>query len=189
MKIIVVVDMQKDVIRGALKNAEAEAIIPRMQEVLTDMNSSDNIVLFTKDTHYDDYMNTQEGKYLPVPHCIKGTDGWKIDKRISSIVDKGNYRKVSAHSIINSRILKNTFGSLEVAETIKSLTIAHPIDEVIFMGVCTDICVVSNVILTKAVCPELLVTVYADCCAGVTPAAHKAALETMKSCQVNVIGE
>ena len=187
MKIIVIVDMQKDFISKALKNNVAEAMIPRMQEVLTDMNSSDNIVLFTKDTHYDDYMNTQEGRNLPVPHCIKDTDGWKIDKRISSVVDKGNYRKISSHNIINSRILKNTFGSLEVAETIKSLTIAHPIDEVIFMGVVSDICVISNVLITKAYCPETKISIVKSCCAGLTPETHEAAFTVMQSCQVNII--
>ncbi len=190
MKIIVIVDMQNDFITGALGSPEAQAIVPIMIERLKELNSSENLVLFTKDTHYANYMDTQEGKNLPVPHCIEGTPGWSIVKDISSVVDYGgNFCSYSAKDIMKSRILKNTFGSIRLAEIIKSLLPDNPIDEVILMGVCTDICVVSNAMLIKAFCPEVPITVDASCCAGVTPERHLAALETMKSCQIKVINE
>lgn len=190
MKVIVVVDMQNDFITGALGTPEAEAIVPVMVERLKELNSGDNLIMFTKDTHYDDYMDTQEGKNLPVPHCIEGTLGWSINKQISSFVDYGsNFCFYSAKDILKSRIIKNTFGSIRLAEIIRDLLPDNPIDEIILMGVCTDICVVSNAMLIKAYCPEVQVTVDASCCAGVTPERHLAALETMKSCQIKVINE
>ena len=190
MKIIVVVDMQNDFIDGALGTPEAQAIVPIMVDRLKELNSGDNLVMFTKDTHYADYMDTQEGKNLPVPHCIEGTMGWSINKQISSVVDYGsNFCYYSAKDIMKSRVLKGTFGSIRLAEIIKGICAENPIDEVILMGVCTDICVVSNAMLIKAFCPEVLLTVDASCCAGVTPERHLAALETMKSCQINVINE
>lgn len=190
MKIIVIVDMQNDFVTGVLGTPEARAIVPTMVERLRELNAGDNLIMFTKDTHYADYMDTQEGKNLPVPHCIEGTPGWSIVKDISSVVDYGsNFCFYSAKDIMKSRVLKNTFGSIRLAEIIKSLLPDNPIDEVILMGVCTDICVVSNAMLIKAFCPEVQVTVDASCCAGVTPERHLAALETMKSCQIKVINE
>lgn len=190
MKVIVVVDMQNDFIDGALSTPEAQAIVPVMVERLKELNSGDNLIMFTKDTHYANYMDTQEGKNLPIPHCIEGTPGWSINKQISSFVDYGsNFCFYSAKDILKSRILKNTFGSIRLAEIIRDILPDNPIDEVILMGVCTDICVVSNAMLIKAYCPEVLVTVDASCCAGVTPERHLAALQTMKSCQINVINE
>lgn len=195
MKIIVIVDMQNDFVTGCLGSSEAQAIVPVMIDRLKEYNSGENLVLFTKDTHYDNYMDTQEGKNLPVPHCIEGTEGWSIVKDISSFVDYGShFCTYSAADIIKSRILKNTFGSTQLAEIIEDIVAdgsedTYTVDEVIFMGVCTDICVISNVMLVKAHCPELLVTVDASCCAGVTPESHRNALAAMKMCQVNVINE
>lgn len=190
MKIIVVVDMQNDFIDGALGSPEAQAIVPVMVERLKELNSNDNIIVFTKDTHYDDYMNTQEGKNLPIPHCIEGTPGWSICKPIASFVDYGsNFCYPYNKNITNGRIFKNTFGSIHLAETIQDILLDSQVEEVILMGVCTDICVVSNAMLIKAFCPEVQVTVDASCCAGVTPERHLAALETMKSCQIKVINE
>ncbi len=195
MKIIVVVDMQNDFVTGCLGSSEAQAIVPVMVERLKEYDSSENLVFFTKDTHYDNYMDTQEGKNLPVPHCIEGTPGWSIVKDISSYVDYGSrFCTYSAADVIKSRVLKNTFGSTQLAEIIEDIVAdgsedTYTVDEVIFMGVCTDICVISNVMLIKAHCPELLVTVDASCCAGVTPESHKNALAAMKMCQVNVINE
>ena len=189
MKILVVVDVQKDFVNGALGTPEAEAMIPNLQNLLTEMNSSDTLVLLTKDTHYENYLETPEGKNLPKPHCIKGTDGWKIDKRISSIVNSGLFAKYSSINNINSRICKETFGSLELANIIRGVVATFDVEEIIFTGLCTDICVVSNVLITKAAVPNTPITVRADCCAGVTPATHKAALDTMRMCQINIVGE
>ena len=187
MKVVIVVDMQNDFITGPLGSPEAQAIVPVMVERLQEYEDGNTLVIFTKDTHYSNYMNTQEGKNLPVPHCIDMTDGWCIDKRISSVVKHGNFLTYSTPEIINSRFKKTTFGSIPLAETIRGFQ--DEIEEIILMGVCTDICVVSNAMLLKAYCPETLITVDASCCAGVTPESHKAALQTMKMCQINVIGE
>ena len=188
MKVLIIVDMQNDFITGPLGSPEAQAIVPTMIERLKEYEDGNTLVLFTKDTHYDDYMNTQEGKNLPVPHCKYMTTGWSIDKRISSAVDMNpGFLYYSSGEIVNSRVNKTTFGSIELAELMRDHQ--DDIEEIVLMGVCTDICVVSNAMLLKAYCPEMLITVDASCCAGVTPETHKAALQTMKMCQINVIGE
>ncbi len=192
MKIMVIVDMQNDFVTGPLGTPEAQAIVPKIVDKLEQADGSEYLVLFTKDTHQNDYMDTQEGKNLPVPHCIEGTPGWSIVKPIASYVDySGKFLTYSAKNIIKGRFYKPTFGSLELAAELRKICELPDVDveEIIFMGVCTDICVVSNVLMTKAYCPEVLVTVDAECCAGVTPDRHVAALETMKSCQVNVIND
>ena len=188
MKLLVIVDMQNDFIYGSLGTPEAQAIVPVMVERLKEYEQEQPLVLFTKDTHHNNYMDTQEGKNLPIPHCIEDTSGWSICKPISSVVDRNpHFYFYSSDDIMGSRIYKNTFGSIRLAELINECE--DEIDEVVFMGVCTDICVVSNALLVKAYCPELKITVDASCCAGVTPETHKAALTTMKMCQINVIGE
>lgn len=193
MKIVVVVDMQNDFIDGVLGTPEAQAIVPVMVDRLHELDDGETLLFFTKDTHSADYLETQEGKNLPIEHCIEGTPGWSINKQISSYTDYGsNFLTYSTHDIRKSRVLKPTFGSLELANTIRGLVNDNPhidIDEIILMGVCTDICVVSNALLLKAYCPETLITVDASCCAGVTPETHAAALTTMKSCQINVIND
>ena len=197
MKALVIVDMQNDFVDGSLGSPEAQAIVPTICEnaVKLAQESVANgdgpvLVLYTKDTHYANYLETQEGKFLPVPHCIYMTPGWSIVKAISSTIDyntDGLFAFWSDDEVKKSRILKNTFGSRDLTEILVSLK--DQLDEIVFMGVCTDICVVSNVLATKMMLPETLITVEASCCAGVTPAKHAAALETMKSCQINVIGE
>ena len=192
MKIVVVIDMQNDFIDGALGTPEARAIVPTMVERLKELDSGENLLLFTKDTHQENYSETQEGKNLPVEHCIEDTPGWSINKEISSFCDYGShFMGYSSHSVRKSRILKPTFGSIELADIIRDISYdkSYDIEEVILMGVCTDICVVSNALILKAYCPELTITVDASCCAGVTPESHAAALTTMKMCQVNVINE
>lgn len=193
MKIVVVVDMQNDFIDGPLGSPEAQAIVPVMIERLKKLDDGKTLLFFTKDTHSTDYFNTQEGKNLPVKHCIEGTPGWSINKQISSYVDYGSkFLGYSTHDIRKSRVLKPTFGSLELANTIRGLVYDSPhtdIEEVILMGVCTDICVISNAMLLKAYCPEIPITVDASCCAGVTPESHKNALAAMKMCQINIINE
>ena len=197
MKAIVIVDMQNDFVTGPLGSLEAQAIVPticrRVKEIAESCDEAP-LVLFTKDTHDATYLTTQEGKNLPIPHCIMNTPGWSIVKEISSAIDHapGLFRFYSSPTIINSRIWKDTFGSIKLAETIRHFNYQQEelvIDEVIFMGLLTDICVVSNVMITKAYNPEVLITVDASCCAGLSPEKHAAALETMKSCQVNVINE
>ena len=193
MKILVIVDMQYDFIDGSLGSAEAQAIVPTMIARLKEYEGEQPLVIFTKDTHKENYLETQEGKYLPVEHCMKtagASNGWCIIKEIASLVDHGNFMKLAKN---NSRFEKSTFGSIELAQELKEMCEYKSddewIEEIIFMGVCTDICVISNALLAKAYCPEVKITVDASCCAGVTPAKHAAALEAMKSCQINVINE
>ena len=175
MKILVVVDMQKDFIDGSLGTPEAVAIVDNVVKKIEGFNGD---VIATYDTHPENYMETQEGKNLPVPHCIKGTDGWKLDARVQAALDKINYKAIE----------KPTFGSTELIEYIR--TTCNPDDiSIELIGLCTDICVVSNALLLKANFTETEVSVDASCCAGVTPDSHNAALTTMKMCQVNVFGE
>lgn len=188
MKVLVVVDMQNDFIDGSLGTPEAQAIVPKVVEKLQTINIRNTLVLFTKDTHFEDYLNTFEGQRLPVPHCIINTPGWSINKQISSIVDNtAGMMNFSSPEIIRSKIYKHTFGS----DVLRDFFIEHEenIEEVEFVGLCTDICVVSNVLMARQVMPNIKIVVDASCCAGTTPEAHEAALTVMKSCQIDVIGE
>jgi len=170
MKILIVIDMQNDFIDGALGTAEAAGIVPYVREKIAAFEGK---VFFTRDTHEEDYLSTQEGKNLPVPHCIKGTDGWQIRKELDEL------RRTEA-------IDKVTFGSRDLVNVLAG---EKDIEEITFMGLCTDICVVSNALILKANFPEKEVYVDAACCAGVTVDTHNAALATMKMCQINVVGE
>lgn len=185
MKILVVIDMQNDFIDGALGSPEAQAIVPAVAEKIKSCAGEDTLVLFTKDTHGENYMETTEGKYLPVPHCIRGTDGWKINKEISRAGKTTGVAMYNSETIINSRILKGTFASNDLAALIKYYQDMAECAELV--GVCTDICVVSNALLIKTMCPDLKVIVDASCCAATTPEKHEAALKTMESCQVEII--
>ena len=171
-KILVVVDMQKDFINGALGTKEAEAILPRVKEIIENF---DGKIYFTRDTHKENYMETQEGKNLPVPHCIENTDGWEIESSL----------KAYAKNIIN----KPTFGSIELATQLVKDDELEKIEEITFVGLCTDICVISNALLAKSSLLDAKIIVDASACAGVTPASHKNALEAMKMCQILVINE
>lgn len=168
--VLVVVDMQKDFIDGALGTKEAEAIVDNVAEFV---KSFDGEVVFTRDTHFDNYMETQEGKNLPVPHCIKGTDGWQIDRKLAAL--KPNGMKLFD---------KPTFGSVELAEYLKA---EEALESITLVGLCTDICVISNALLLKAYMPETPIKVVEKCCAGVTPESHKNALEAMKMCQIQIV--
>lgn len=170
MKILVVVDMQNDFIDGALGTPEAASIVPYVKQII---ESFDGKVLFTRDTHFADYMDTQEGKNLPVPHCIKDTDGWRIRKELDAL------RKTPP-------IDKITFGSKDLVDILKG---EPSIESITFVGLCTDICVISNVMLTKAFFPEIPLIVDAKACAGVTPESHQNALAAMKMCQVRIVNE
>lgn len=172
-KVLIVVDMQKDFVDGALGTKEAVGIV---DNVVAKINSFDGDIIATYDTHDENYMNTQEGKKLPVPHCIKDTEGWQLDKKVQAALDAKGYKAV----------YKPTFGSVDLVEVIKGYDEADT--EIMMIGLCTDICVVSNALLLKANFTEMNISVDAACCAGVTPEKHEAALETMRSCQINVLG-
>ena len=167
-KILLVVDMQNDFIDGALGTAEAEKIVPLVKEKIEGFEGS---VLFTRDTHFDNYMETQEGKRLPVPHCIKGTEGWQIRKELDAL------RTTEA-------IDKLTFGSSELGQLLVKKNEEEPIESITVIGLCTDICVISNALLAKAFLPEAEIRVDAKCCAGVTPQSHENALNAMSVCQI-----
>lgn len=174
-KLLIVVDMQKDFVDGALGSAEAVAIV---DNVVDKIENFDGDIIATYDTHFENYMETQEGKYLPVPHCIKDTDGWKLDEKVQAALDKKEYKTIE----------KLTFGSTELPQYIKENYDTDNL-EIELVGLCTDICVVSNALLMKANFLNAVVSVDASCCAGVTVDTHNAALATMKMCQINVIGE
>lgn len=172
-RFLVVVDMQKDFVDGALGTAEAVAAVPN---VVKKIESFDGGIFATLDTHFENYMQTAEGKKLPVPHCIKNTDGWQLDKNVAAALEKRTFTPVE----------KVTFGSADLPGLIEQAAGGEDFG-VELIGLCTDICVVSNALLLKAHFPEAPIAVDAACCAGVTPAAHEAALATMRSCQIDVI--
>ena len=163
-KTLIVVDMQKDFIDGALGTKEAVAIVENVKNKIAEYRANGEEIIFTRDTHQADYLHTNEGKHLPVVHCVEGTEGWQIPEEL----------QVPDAVYIN----KPTFGYLNWK--------AYDLEEVELVGLCTDICVVSNALLIKAQYPEIKVSVDASCCAGVTPESHEAALLTMKMCQVEV---
>ena len=174
MKVLVVIDMQNDFISGALKNDMAQEIVPRMASYIKNF---EGITIFTRDTHGSDYMETMEGKNLPVPHCIAGTEGWEVHKDLLAACEG----KENNCFVFN----KPTFGyAAELAKFIKEFN--QPITEIEFCGTCTDICVISNVLGMKEHMSEVKITVHADMCAGLSLATHQAALEVMRSCQVNI---
>lgn len=189
MKALIIVDMQNDFIDGALGTPEAQAVVPNVVNKLKAHQYTDTVILFTKDTHYDDYLDTPEGKKLPVKHCLMGTPGWSIAKPIHDEFKNEGYATYSSGSVVKGRVLKNTFGSYNLINTLDNISCSNEIDEIELCGVCTDICVISNALMVKNAFPEAKVTVDANCCAGVTPEKHAAALEVMKSCQIDVIGE
>ena len=166
--------MQKDFIDGALGTKEAEAIVSSAADKIRDFSGD---IFVTLDTHFENYMETSEGKNLPVPHCIKGSEGWMLNKEIKKALDGKDYTLVE----------KNTFGSVNLPELIKNAA-GNERFSVELIGLCTDICVVSNALIIKANFPEAEISVDADCCAGVTPAAHNAALTTIHSCQIKITG-
>ena len=186
MKVLVIVDCQEDFVNGALGSPEARAVIPHMKERIESYADGDTLILFTKDTHNADYESTLEGKKLPVAHCQRDTRGWSLVKEISKLADGySSFYLYSDEEVIRSRVLKETFGSTKLMEILKAGE--KNISEIIFMGFCTDICVISNVLLTKAFLPNTRIIVDASCCAGSTEEKHLAALEVMKSCHIDVI--
>ena len=171
-KILVVVDMQNDFIDGALGTAEAVAIVENVKARIREYDPAD--VFVTMDTHAPNYLETQEGRNLPVEHCIKGTKGWQIRSDIASLLPDWHIYE------------KPTFGSVALAKDIAEIAAAEEI-EIEVLGLCTDICVVSNALMLKAYMPEVQISVDPSCCAGVTPESHEAALKTMQMCQIKVM--
>ena len=168
MKILIVVDMQNDFIDGSLGTKEAQSIVPHVIDKIKKYEDNNDLVIFTKDTHYYNYMDTMEGKNLPVKHCIKGTHGHYIPDEI-----------LRNHKLI---IEKETFGSKDLIDYLLKLNF----EEIELVGLCTDICVISNALLIKTFFPEIKISVDSSCCAGVTPISHNEALNTMKKCHIEV---
>lgn len=172
-KLLIVVDMQKDFVDGALGSEQAVAIVDK---VVQKIETFDGDLIVTYDTHFDNYLHTAEGASLPVAHCIKGTEGWQLDPKVQAALDQRSYHAIE----------KPTFGSVALPEYIRAHYDPQAI-EIQLVGLCTDICVVSNALLLKANFPEVKISVDAACCAGVTPESHNAALLTMKMCQIHVL--
>lgn len=162
---LIVVDMQKDFINGSLGTEEAQAILPNVRKKIEEYKKRGDEIIFTRDTHQENYLDTPEGRKLPVKHCIEGTQGWEIAEGLWD----GNCRVINKPSFGWMGWQKEEFEEIEI------------------IGLCTDICVVSNALILKAAFPEAEITVDSSCCAGVTPKSHDAALETMKMCQINVV--
>lgn len=166
-KTLIVIDMQNDFIDGSLGTAEAAAIVDNVKAKIDEYKAAGNEIIFTRDTHCENYLDTPEGKKLPVVHCVKGTPGWEISQMLYT----------EGCDIID----KPSFGWTKWNE--------RSFEEIELVGLCTDICVISNALILKAFFPEAEITVDASCCAGVTPETHNAALAAMKMCQINIIGE
>ena len=174
-KVLIVVDMQNDFIDAALGTKEAQAIVPAVIKKIE--SYAGELVIATRDTHQENYMETSEGKHLPVPHCIEKTEGWEIRADVAEALNK-----------VGAEIIDNpTFGSTLLAEKLVKLSQENADElEIELIGLCTDICVISNALLLKANLPEAVIKADASCCAGVTVESHEAALLTMKMCQIDV---
>lgn len=170
MDILVVVDMQNDFISGALGSDDAKSIVGNVKEKIDNFKGK---IIFTRDTHYEDYLSTQEGKNLPIKHCIIGSEGHKIHPALNS--DK--------HTVID----KITFGSSKLIEELININNKEKIESITFIGLCTDICVISNALTTKTFLPQVPIIVDEKCCAGVTKQSHNTAIEAMKACQIQII--
>ena len=170
MKVLAIIDMQKDFIDGALGTKEAVAIVQKVAARLAQAWADGETVVFTRDTHHADYLSTQEGQKLPVPHCLEGTDGWQIDAALA-VEDAPVFDKPG-------------FGSPALIEYLRSLPALEGVE---FIGLCTDICVITNAMMTKGALPEVPLSVRADCCAGVTPQSHETALQAMRMCQISIV--
>ena len=173
MEVLIVVDMQRDFVSGCLGTAEARSLLAPLRAYLDRWQGS---VIYTRDTHPEEYLQTREGRLLPVPHCIRGTEGWEIEPAVAPR---------EGDTVID----KPTFGSEALVARLKAENEKTPLSRIALCGVCTDICVISNAMVVKAFYPELPLTVDAKACAGVTPESHKRALEAMKVCQIKVINE
>ena len=177
-KLLIVTDMQNDFITGALGTSEAQAVVGNVCEKI---RAFDGEILFTMDTHNETYMDTQEGKRLPVPHCIAGTDGWAPNAAVwMALMDRDAADETHM-------VMKHGFGATELPIRIHE-TFGDDITEITLVGLCTDICVISNAMLLKAFFPEARIVIDASCCAGVTPQSHNVALAAMEAVQMDVVG-
>lgn len=175
MNVLVVVDMQKDFIDGSLGTKEAVSIV---RGVVEKIRRFDGRVIATRDTHGEDYLETAEGRNLPVVHCVRDTPGWQLQKEVEEALrEKADCRIID----------KPTFGSVELGEYVRRLNEEEPVDKMTLVGLCTDICVISNALLLKAYLPEVPIEVDISCCAGVTPKSHDQAAEAMKMCQIEIV--
>lgn len=171
MELLLVIDMQRDFIDGALGSPEALAILPKVAEKI---RTFPGLVRFTRDTHGENYLNTAEGKKLPVPHCIQGTPGWEIHPDLQGFC---------THAPLD----KPTFGSLALGDLVANIHRETPLETITLVGLCTDICVISNAMILKAAVPEVAIAVDGSCCAGVSPESHETALQAMAMCQIEII--
>lgn len=175
MKLLLVIDMQNDFVDGALGTKEAVAIVPAVKARIEQAVQNGERIFFTRDTHTENYMNTQEGRKLPVPHCIEGSPGWQIIPALAPYAET------------TTVFDKPSFGSVSLCHAVEKLERESPIEAITLIGLCTDICVISNAMLLKAFLPEVELFVESACCAGVTPQSHENALEAMKMCQINIL--
>lgn len=173
-KVLVIIDMQHDFVDGVLGTSDAQSIVPLVEEQITTFEGP---IIFTRDTHNADYLSSQEGELLPIEHCQKDTQGWQI---MENLVNAAEQRS-SMYDI--SYVDKPNFGSFELLHRLEGMHAVNPIESITLMGLCTDICVVSNALILKAGLPEIPIHVNPSCCAGVTKESHVAALLTMKMCQ------
>ena len=180
MNVLVVIDMQHDFVDGALGSPQAQAIVDNVRQKIA---SFDGPVIFTRDTHTTNYLESQEGQHLPVPHCVKDTAGWQIMDGLVEAAEERN--TIYPHMIID----KPNFGSFELVTRLQGMHTAEPLESITLVGLCTDICVVSNAILLKTGLPEVPIHVDPNCCAGVTEESHEAALLTMRQCQIEVAND
>lgn len=173
-KVFIVIDMQNDFISGPLGNDEGRSIVENLKEEIEEKKSEGYEILFTLDTHDDEYLKSQEGRYLPVEHCIEGTEGWQIIPELRPYANSKNI------------LLKNSFGAADIGKWVEEAAGGEP-EEIVLTGVCTDICVISNSMILKAYFPEVPIKVMGELCAGVTPESHENALKAMGPCQIDVI--
>ena len=186
MKVMIIVDMQNDFISGSLGTERAQEIVPVVVEKINNYpDKSNTLVLFTKDTHYKNYLETLEGKKLPIEHCIENTPGWSINREVKDAVKKNRFLTYSSDKVIKSRVYKNTFGSDDLREIL--LKYKDEIEQVELFGLCTDVCVVSNALMARQALPNVKIVVDASCCGGTSLSGHLAALETMSNCQIDII--
>lgn len=191
MRFLIIVDMQNDFIDGPLGTPEAKKIVPNIKKKLEDYQTEDTLVIFTKDTHYDNYSYTREGQKVP-PHCIRDTSGWSLNGEISSFVDSGSFYTYHSPSVVKSRVLKTTYGSEELFAIFRGWEVAKqitPKDTIEIMGVCTDICVLANAVLLRTACPEIPIVINENCCAGTTVENHNKALDMLAGLDVTIYKE
>ena len=191
MKYIVVVDMQKDFVKGSLGSAHAQAIVPNVVNKLNELREEGGNLIFTFDTHDVDYEYTKEGEKLPVLHCVIGTEGWEIVDELYPFMSDVAFDHPDVNPFsCEGKVFKPTFGSLNLINLLYALEeedMNQKVEEILVMGLCTDICVISNVMLLKAAFPNADIKVVESCCAGVTPETHKNAIEAMKMCHIDII--